>query len=166
MPIRVLIADDHSIVRQGLRVFLAQDPDMQPHVAGVERDALASLDSAINAAGAEISGSHYIGASLEPTLNALLQMQQLGGPDAFASDPRLAAFARFYLGLLSPADARYGGRRKVVASRMPWPTANVRPCGEKARLQTGRRASSPPRARISLPVWASRIRSVRDEVGE
>ncbi len=29
MPIRVLLADDHSVVRQGLRMFLALDPDLE-----------------------------------------------------------------------------------------------------------------------------------------
>lgn len=29
MPVRVLIADDHNVVRQGLRMFLALDPDLQ-----------------------------------------------------------------------------------------------------------------------------------------
>jgi DNA-binding NarL/FixJ family response regulator len=29
MPVRVLIADDHSVVRQGLRMFLALDPDLE-----------------------------------------------------------------------------------------------------------------------------------------
>jgi DNA-binding NarL/FixJ family response regulator len=29
MPIRVLIADDHSVVRQGLRMFLSLDPDLE-----------------------------------------------------------------------------------------------------------------------------------------
>lgn len=28
MPIRILIADDHSVVRQGLRMFLSPDPDL------------------------------------------------------------------------------------------------------------------------------------------
>lgn len=28
MPIRILIADDHSVVRQGLRMFLALDPEL------------------------------------------------------------------------------------------------------------------------------------------
>ncbi len=28
MPVRVLIVDDHSVVRQGLRMFLALDPDL------------------------------------------------------------------------------------------------------------------------------------------
>lgn len=29
MPIRILIADDHSVVRQGLKMFLALDPELQ-----------------------------------------------------------------------------------------------------------------------------------------
>jgi hypothetical protein len=29
MPIRTLITDDHSVVRQGLRMFLALDPDLE-----------------------------------------------------------------------------------------------------------------------------------------
>ena len=28
MPIRVLITDDHSVVRQGLRMFLGLDPEL------------------------------------------------------------------------------------------------------------------------------------------
>ena len=29
MPIRILIADDHAVVRQGLRAFLDTDPDLE-----------------------------------------------------------------------------------------------------------------------------------------
>jgi two-component system, NarL family, response regulator LiaR len=29
MPIRVLVADDHSVVRQGLRMFLSSDPELE-----------------------------------------------------------------------------------------------------------------------------------------
>jgi DNA-binding NarL/FixJ family response regulator len=29
MPIRILIADDHSVVRQGLRMFLSMDPELE-----------------------------------------------------------------------------------------------------------------------------------------
>jgi NarL family two-component system response regulator LiaR len=36
MPIRVLIADDHSVVRQGLRMFLGSDPELE--IAGEARD--------------------------------------------------------------------------------------------------------------------------------
>ena len=36
MPIRILIADDHSVVRQGLRMFLSLDPEFE--VIGEARD--------------------------------------------------------------------------------------------------------------------------------
>ena len=36
MPIRVLIADDHSVVRQGLRMFLGADPELE--IIGEARD--------------------------------------------------------------------------------------------------------------------------------
>ena len=29
MPIRIVIADDHAVVRQGLRMFLGMDPDLE-----------------------------------------------------------------------------------------------------------------------------------------
>jgi two-component system, NarL family, response regulator LiaR len=44
MTIRVLIVDDHSIVRQGLRMFLATDPELE--VVGVAQDGLRALDLA------------------------------------------------------------------------------------------------------------------------
>ncbi len=36
MPVRVLIADDHSVVRQGLRMFLGADPELE--IVGEARD--------------------------------------------------------------------------------------------------------------------------------
>jgi DNA-binding NarL/FixJ family response regulator len=44
MTIRVLIVDDHSIVRQGLRMFLATDPELE--VVGEAQDGLRALDLA------------------------------------------------------------------------------------------------------------------------
>jgi DNA-binding NarL/FixJ family response regulator len=41
MAIRILIADDHSIVRQGLRMFLGLDPDLE--VIGEARDGAEAL---------------------------------------------------------------------------------------------------------------------------
>lgn len=41
MPIRVLIADDHSVVRQGLRLFLGADPELE--VVGEARDGMEAL---------------------------------------------------------------------------------------------------------------------------
>lgn len=41
MPIRVLIADDHSVVRQGLRMFLGADPEIE--IVGEARDGAETL---------------------------------------------------------------------------------------------------------------------------
>ena len=40
-PIRVLIVDDHAVVRSGLRLLLAQEPDIEPvGEAGTGREAV------------------------------------------------------------------------------------------------------------------------------
>ena len=41
MPIRILIADDHGIVRQGLRMYLGSDPDIE--IIGEARDGAEAL---------------------------------------------------------------------------------------------------------------------------
>jgi NarL family two-component system response regulator LiaR len=45
MPIRVLIADDHAVVRQGLRMFLATDPEIE--IVGEARDGAEALRMAL-----------------------------------------------------------------------------------------------------------------------
>jgi DNA-binding NarL/FixJ family response regulator len=44
MAIRILIADDHAVVRQGLRMFLALDPDLE--VVGEAEDGAKALEAA------------------------------------------------------------------------------------------------------------------------
>ena len=44
MPIKILIVDDHSVVRQGLRMFLALDPDLT--IVGEADNGLAALEQA------------------------------------------------------------------------------------------------------------------------
>src|SRR5262249_41972497 len=44
MAIRVLIVDDHSIVREGLRMFLARDPDLE--VVGEAADGARAIEQA------------------------------------------------------------------------------------------------------------------------
>jgi two-component system, NarL family, response regulator LiaR len=44
MPVRVLIADDHGVVRQGLRMFLALDPDIE--IVGEACDGAQALELA------------------------------------------------------------------------------------------------------------------------
>jgi two-component system, NarL family, response regulator LiaR len=45
MPIRVLIADDHAVVRHGLRMFLATDPELE--IVGEARDGAEALRMAL-----------------------------------------------------------------------------------------------------------------------
>jgi NarL family two-component system response regulator LiaR len=44
MAIRVLIVDDHSVVREGLRMFLARDPDLE--VVGEAADGVEAIEQA------------------------------------------------------------------------------------------------------------------------
>jgi DNA-binding NarL/FixJ family response regulator len=44
MPIRILIVDDHAVVRQGLRMFLALDPDLD--VIGEAGDGVEAVEQA------------------------------------------------------------------------------------------------------------------------
>lgn len=44
MPIRIVIADDHGIVRQGLRMYLGADPDLE--IVGEARDGLEAVQLA------------------------------------------------------------------------------------------------------------------------
>jgi DNA-binding NarL/FixJ family response regulator len=44
MPIRILIADDHSVVRQGLRMFLGLDPELE--IVGEAADGAEALKMA------------------------------------------------------------------------------------------------------------------------
>src|SRR5215204_921988 len=44
MPIRILIVDDHAVVRQGLRMFLALDPELE--VVGEAGDGAEAVEQA------------------------------------------------------------------------------------------------------------------------
>jgi DNA-binding NarL/FixJ family response regulator len=44
MVIRVLIVDDHSVVREGLRMFLARDPDLR--IVGEAADGVEAIEQA------------------------------------------------------------------------------------------------------------------------
>src|SRR5215218_2242190 len=55
MPIQVLIVDDHSVVRRGLRMFLEDDPERA--IAGEARDGAAAITQAHPPAGRGADGS-------------------------------------------------------------------------------------------------------------
>jgi hypothetical protein len=106
--------------QQGYRYFYAQllaaHPDFAARAGMVENNARAQVRQQINESGAHFGSPHYIGAAFAPTLNTLMQIKQLGKSDPFASEPRLRAFAQFYLNLLTPPEVRFPGRpRSVIA---------------------------------------------------
>src|SRR5262249_51429499 len=106
------------VQQQGYRDFyallLGNDPAWRTRVGDVQRRTLATVDQVINESGAEIGSPHYMGGSIGPTLNTLLPLRAAPGDAPFAADARLAKFAEFYLNLLTPADPRFGGLRKLV----------------------------------------------------
>ena len=66
MPIRVLLADDHSVVRKGVRDFLEEEPDLE--VVGEATDGLQAVEMAL---------------ALEPDVVVMdIKMPELGGVEA------------------------------------------------------------------------------------
>ncbi|MFN3651061.1 MAG: hypothetical protein ACK47B_15915 [Armatimonadota bacterium] len=106
------------VLQQGIRsqftLLLAEHPVLRSRVAEVEKKTLATLHEIVNAHGASMSATNYIGAGFAPTLDLLLQLR-MQGKDHFGTDPRLRRFSEFYMHLLTPPEVRFGGPRKLVA---------------------------------------------------
>lgn len=101
--------------RQTYALWLAQHPAMRDRAARVRRDVSGLLTSVVNEHGAAIGSSGYILASLAPITNTLQQLKVGGTEDPFKAETRMAAFGNYYLHLLTPKEARFGGRRKMVS---------------------------------------------------
>lgn len=107
------------IMQRGYRdfyaLFLSHHPDFARLAQGAAANALATLDAIVNDAGAEIGCTHYIAPSIQPTINTLLQLKQRGIVDAFATEPKLARFAEFYMQLQTPPEPRLDAKRGFIA---------------------------------------------------
>ncbi len=106
--------------QQGYRyfyaLFLASHPDFIERAKLVNQAVQLQVKQQINEYGAHMGCPHYIGASFAPTLNTLMQLQQLGQHTPLDSDPRLKKFAQFYLNLLTPPEIRFAGKpRSYIA---------------------------------------------------
>lgn len=101
--------------RQTYALWLAQHPAFQNRATQVRSQVSGLLASAVNEHGAAIGSSGYILASLAPILNTMQQLKVGSAQDPFQAEPRIAAFGEYYLNLLTPPEARFGGRRKVVS---------------------------------------------------
>jgi hypothetical protein len=106
--------------QQGYRnfyaLFLATHPDFSGRAKLVNQNSQLQVDQQINESGAHMGCPHYISASFAPTLNTLMQVQQLGQSSAISTDPRLKKFAEFYLNFLTPPEVRFPGKpRSYIA---------------------------------------------------
>jgi hypothetical protein len=91
-------------------------PNMpKDRVESANRTTLANLHNTVNESGAHMASTNYIGASVGPLLSTLQQLQTAGIVDAFKTEDKLAKFAEFYLNLLTPAEIRFGGYRKLIS---------------------------------------------------
>lgn len=141
------------VQQQGYRDFyallLAGHPAFAPRAAKVEESVLGTVRGLVNESGAEIGCTHYIGASFAPTLNTLLQVKQIGRPDPFAREPRLAQFAEFYLNFLTPPEPRVGGRRALISVG----DSSTEPSEIFGTLGTGFRDAAPALSARLLGAW-------------
>ena len=102
--------------RDFFALLLANNPDFTMRAAQARGNIAARTKNQINESGAHFGSPHYIAASFAPTLNALMQIKQLGHGDPFVSEPKLTKFADFYLNLLTPPEIRFPGKpRSLIA---------------------------------------------------
>jgi hypothetical protein len=132
-------------------LLLARHPIVGQHAPKVAANVRATVKRLINDSGAEIGCPHYVGASFAPTLNALLQVQRLGGEDPFQAEPRLKQFAEFYMNLLTPPEPRVGGKRCFISLG----DSSTEPSEIYGCLATGFRASDPPLSARLMGAWNS-----------
>jgi len=136
--------------RRFYALFLARHPTMVERAEQVEGQLRATVEQVINDSGAEIGCPHYIGASLVPTLNTLLQVKQLGRTDPFRQWPKLAKFAEFYLNLQTPPEPRMGNKPALVA----WGDSGLETSETFGLLGTGFRDADPALSQRLMGAWA------------
>jgi hypothetical protein len=137
--------------RRFYALFLARHPTMVERAGQVEAQLKGTVDQVINESGAEIGCPHYIGASLVPTLNTLLQLKQLGKTDPFKEWPKLAKFAEFYLNLQTPPEPRMGNKAALVALG----DSGLETSETFGLLGTGLRDANPALSKRLMGAWAA-----------
>ncbi|MCB0521714.1 MAG: T9SS type A sorting domain-containing protein [Lewinellaceae bacterium] len=103
----------------GQRWFFAlissQDGEFAARAAGVPAKLQQILNSQINEAGAPVGTPHYLQPPMDLIVFTSLQMKNAGIMDKFASSDTLHRFSDFLLHLLTPANVRFGGDRKLIS---------------------------------------------------
>ena len=103
VPIRVLIVDDHAVVREGIAALLGRQPDMV--AVGEASD------------GAE-AVARFVELAPDVTLMDM-QMGEMGGVEAIAKIRRLSPDARILVLTTYPGDAQRGPRDTGRCGRLP-----------------------------------------------
>lgn len=100
--------------RQMYALLLASHPMMKDRIQELEKTARGMLQGSINEHGAHMGSTHYVGAANGPLLTTLQQLKMAGVWDAYKAEPCLAKFGEFYMNALTPAEARFSGKRKLI----------------------------------------------------
>jgi len=100
--------------RRFYALLLANHADFYRRAAETKSTSLSATQRIVNEHGAQMGCPHYLQASMAPTINSLMQIKQVGLGDAFADEPRLSKFARFYMNMLTPPEPRLKGHRSVI----------------------------------------------------
>jgi len=103
-----------SSYRNMYALLLAEHPSFQERAPTVREQALSSVRATINEAGSHMGCPGYISTSLAPTLNSLMQIQQLGLANPIKEEPRLSALGEFYLNLITPPEPRAKDKRTII----------------------------------------------------
>ena len=101
--------------RYAYTAFLAQHPQLKPHVEEVKQDTIRQFHDYVSDAGACTASAHYTGASMSPILNLTQQLQMGRVADLCATEPVYKRYAEWEMQLMTPPEVRFGGARKIIA---------------------------------------------------
>ncbi len=101
--------------RHQYAILLARNPDMKARAALAAGEVARSIETEINAYGAQRASPHYADASVEPLLDAAQQIYLAGLGNLFQKEAVLSKFANFYIQMLTPPEIRFGRARKLIS---------------------------------------------------
>lgn len=100
--------------RDFFALLYRNDPFFKPKYDGIVARCKKTIADIISVQGASRASPHYTGPTFEDLVLLLLHLKQLGN-NFFETEPRLKAFAQFYLNLLTPPNVRFADNRKLVS---------------------------------------------------
>ena len=137
--------------QDSLALILSEHPLFKERAKNVGNRTIRTQDELLRDNGVQSSAVHYVSASMDGTLSTLLRVKRMGGPDPFATEPKIARFAEFYMNFVTPPEPRFGGLRKIVAIGDG--------CYESStifgKLGTGLRDANPELSARAMGVWNS-----------